>query len=65
MGTRALHPTLRHRGFGLLLAGGGSGELGSAMLPVAVVGLVLAGHGPLLLGLVLGARGVACPPGCC
>ncbi|WP_370012611.1 hypothetical protein UIS43_05160 [Nocardiopsis sp. LDBS0036] len=56
MGTRALPPTLRHRGFGLLLAGRGSGELGSAMLPVAVVGLVLAGHGPLLLGLVLGAR---------
>jgi MFS-type transporter involved in bile tolerance (Atg22 family) len=43
MGARALPPTLRHRGFGLLLAGRGASELGSAMLPVAVVGLVLAG----------------------
>jgi MFS family permease len=59
MGARALPPTLRHRGFGLLLAGRGASELGSAMLPVAMVGLVLAGHGPLLLGLVLGARGAA------
>lgn len=59
MSARALPPTLRHRGFRLLLAGRGADELGSAMLPVAVVGLVLAGHGPLLLGLVLGARGVA------
>lgn len=51
--------TLRHRGFRLLLCGRSAGDLGSEMLPVAVVGLVLVEHGPLLLGLVLGVRGAA------
>ncbi|MFD6951595.1 hypothetical protein A6A08_17235 [Nocardiopsis sp. TSRI0078] len=59
MGPRVPPPSLRHRGFRLFLVGRCAGELGSEMFPVAMVGLVLAGHGPLVLGLVLGARGVA------
>ncbi|OOC57076.1 hypothetical protein NOSIN_07790 [Nocardiopsis sinuspersici] len=59
MGSRVPPPSLRHRGFRFFLGGGGAGELGSEMLPVAMVGLVLAEHGPLVLGLVLGARGAA------
>ncbi|SIO89250.1 MFS transporter [Nocardiopsis sp. JB363] len=50
---------LRHRRLRLLLAGRSLGDLGAEMLPVAMVGLVLVEHGPLLLGLVLGVRGAA------
>ncbi|MGW9553362.1 hypothetical protein ACWGSK_02555 [Nocardiopsis sp. NPDC055551] len=50
---------LRHRRLRLLPAGRGLGDLGAEMLPVAMVGLVLVEHGPLLLGLVLGVRGAA------
>ncbi|GHC81701.1 hypothetical protein GCM10007079_21930 [Nocardiopsis terrae] len=50
---------LRHRNLRLLLGGRGAGDLGSEMLPVAMVGLVLVDHGPLMLGLVLGVRGAA------
>ena len=57
---RSLVPqTLGNRGFRLLLGGRGAGDLGSEMLPVAMVGLVLVEHGPLMLGLVLGVRGAA------
>ncbi|MFE9244125.1 MFS transporter [Nocardiopsis sp. NPDC006938] len=57
---RALLPrSLDHRGFRLLLCGRGAGDLGSEMLPVAMVGLVLIDHGPLVLGLLLGVRGAA------
>ncbi len=51
--------TLGNRGFRLLLGGRSAGDLGSEMLPVAMVGLVLVEHGPLMLGLVLGVRGAA------
>lgn len=51
--------TLGNRGFRLLLGGRSAGDLGSEMLPVAMVGLVVVEHGPLLLGLVLGVRGAA------
>nr|WP_040684199.1 MFS transporter [Nocardiopsis halotolerans] len=59
MGSPPLPESLRHRGFRTFLTARGASELGSEMLPVALVGLVLAEHGPLVLGLVLGARGVA------
>ena len=42
-----------------MLGGRSIGDLGAEMLPVAMVGLVLVGHGPLVLGLVLGVRGAA------
>ncbi|WP_193374606.1 hypothetical protein [Nocardiopsis ganjiahuensis] len=43
--------TLGNRGFRLLMGGRSAGDLGSEMVPVAMVGLVLVEHGPLMLGL--------------
>ena len=54
-----LPQTLRNRGFRLFLCGRGVDDLGSEMLPVALVALVLVEHGPLMLGLILGVRGAA------
>ncbi|MFE7764288.1 MFS transporter [Streptomyces sp. NPDC057438] len=49
---------LKHRDFRLLLAGDAVSQFGSAMFPIALVGLVAEPHGPAILGLLLGVQGI-------
>lgn len=52
-------PAPRRRGFRLSLCARTVSGLGSEMPPLAMVAPVLVEHDPLVLGLILGTRGVA------